>query len=124
MMIHDELPAILADDDAYAALRSMMIDHADLSADPADYDTDLATYAIIAELLESLFSDDRTEREQLTELALNLSLCPIHFHDYAICFDDATCAETLEPTDPALASALDYTAECAQIRLIHPLHDT
>ena len=44
-------------------------------------------------------------REEITELALSLSLCPIHLIDYAICFDDEN-------------------AECAQVRLIHPSHDT
>jgi hypothetical protein len=44
-------------------------------------------------------------RERLTEIALIASLCPMHFCDYAICFDD---------DDP----------ECASIRLIHPNHDT
>jgi hypothetical protein len=36
---------------------------------------------------------------------LGLSLCPIHNVDYAACFDD---------DDPT----------CAQVRLIHPGHDT
>ena len=44
-------------------------------------------------------------RETLTELALSLSLCPIHYCDYMGCFDD---------DDP----------ECVQVRLIHPAHDT
>jgi hypothetical protein len=44
-------------------------------------------------------------RESLTEIALRLSLCPLHLIDYAICFDDED-------------------DECAQIRTIHPSHDT
>jgi hypothetical protein len=44
-------------------------------------------------------------REVITEWALSDSLCPIHFCDYAMCFED---------DDP----------ECATIRLIHPSHDT
>ena len=44
-------------------------------------------------------------RERITDLALKDSLCPIHFWDYCICFDDE------EP-------------ECSQIRIIHPSHDT
>lgn len=44
-------------------------------------------------------------REDITRWALERSLCPYHFIDYAICFDD---------DDPA----------CAMIRLIHPSHDT
>lgn len=43
--------------------------------------------------------------ETITELALSQSLCPAHFVDYAICFDD---------DDPV----------CAMIRFIHPNHDT
>lgn len=45
------------------------------------------------------------ERETITELALEDSLCPMHFGDYASCFDDDE-------------------AECAAIRTIHPGHDT
>lgn len=45
------------------------------------------------------------DRESLTNLALSQSLCPIHFWDYAGCFDDDL-------------------AECSQIRFIHPNHDT
>lgn len=45
------------------------------------------------------------DTETLTELRLEYSLCPLHGIDYAICFDD---------DDP----------ECAQIRAIHPSHDT
>jgi hypothetical protein len=44
-------------------------------------------------------------RENLTEFALQLSLCPIHLIDYAICFDD-------------------NNDECAQVRMIHPSYDT
>lgn len=45
------------------------------------------------------------DRESLTKLNLSLSLCPIHFLDYAICFDDDN-------------------PECSQVRFIHPNHDT
>lgn len=44
-------------------------------------------------------------RDEVTDFALTMSLCPIHFVDYAICFDDE---------DP----------DCAQVRAIHPSHDT
>jgi hypothetical protein len=44
-------------------------------------------------------------RETITEWALSMSLCPVHFVDYAACFDD---------DDP----------ECAQVRMVHPSHDT
>jgi hypothetical protein len=49
---------------------------------------------------------DTASRDEVSELAMSLSLCPIHFVDWAICFDDE---------DP----------ECDQIRLIFPIgHDT
>lgn len=44
-------------------------------------------------------------RESITGWALSLSLCPLHFVDYAICFDDED-------------------AECTLIRTIHPAHDS
>ena len=45
-------------------------------------------------------------RDAISELAMGLSLCPMHFCDWAICFDDA---------DPS----------CAQIRECFPnSHDT
>lgn len=44
-------------------------------------------------------------RDELTDLALSLSLCPVHFIDYAICFDD-------------------QTLRCGVVREIHPGHDT
>lgn len=46
-----------------------------------------------------------TERESVTQLALELSICPLHFIDYAICFDDED-------------------EECKAIRQIHPSHDS
>lgn len=45
------------------------------------------------------------EGSALTELRLNYSLCPVHAWDYAICFDDEN-------------------PECAQVRAIHPEHDS
>ncbi len=45
-------------------------------------------------------------RDHLSNLAMSLSLCPIHFVDWAICFDD-------------------QPAECSQVRFIFPKsHDT
>lgn len=45
-------------------------------------------------------------RDDLSHLAMSMSLCPIHFVDWAICFDD-------EPED------------CSQVRAIFPYgHDT
>lgn len=60
----------------------------------------------IRRLLNIIFAcDSDLIRERQTDLALAQSLCPLHFTDYAICFDD---------DDPT----------CAQIRTIHPSHDT
>lgn len=59
----------------------------------------LARALAIIDLIRSL------DREALTEYALGVSLCPIHFVDYAICFDDEN-------------------PECSQIRMVHPGHDT
>lgn len=68
--------------------------------------------AALDDLMRRLFSDtfdfapdELRYRELITELALAYSLCPMHFCDYAICFDDED-------------------AECAAIRHIHPAHDT
>lgn len=55
--------------------------------------------------IKNLFTLLFTERESVTQLALELSLCPLHFIDYSICFDDAD-------------------EECKAIRQIHPAHDS
>ena len=57
-----------------------------------------------AEILEYA-NDLGVGREEVTEIALQQSLCPIHFIDYAICFDDM-------PED------------CDQVREIHNVFDT
>jgi hypothetical protein len=50
--------------------------------------------------------EDEYSRDEVTEMAMSMSLCPIHFVDWAICFDDE---------DP----------ECDQVRAIFPhCHDT
>lgn len=59
----------------------------------------------LLDLRRSLICLRSLDREQITQLALDHSLCPLHLIDYAICFDD-------------------NDADCAQIRLIHPSHDT
>lgn len=48
---------------------------------------------------------DEFSRHYLSDLALQYSLCPMHFCDYASCFDDDD-------------------AECALIRQYFPNHDT
>ena len=49
--------------------------------------------------------DDEHSRDDLSELLLSFSLCPMHFTDYAICFDDDD-------------------EECIAIRACFPSHDT
>jgi hypothetical protein len=56
-------------------------------------------------LLAAIGTDPYGGQEELTRLALSMSVCPLHRTDYASCFDDQ---------DP----------ECGAIRLIHPSHDT
>lgn len=59
----------------------------------------------IIELLHTIASDEYC-RDDLSHLAMSFSLCPMHFVDWAICFDDQ---------DP----------ECEQIRSVFPYgHDT
>lgn len=59
----------------------------------------------ILDLARVLIAIRALSREDLTQMLLEHSLCPLHTRDYAICFDDE---------DP----------ECATIREIHPDHDT
>lgn len=59
--------------------------------------------APIAHAIQSIIID--LDRDELTAMRLDYSLCPLHACDYAICFDDDD-------------------AECAPIRTIHPTHDT
>lgn len=65
---------------------------------------DLKLALRIRDLLEIVWSGDYTT-DWVSTQALNMSLCPIHFVDYAACFDD---------DDP----------ECDQIRACFPSHDT
>lgn len=86
--------------------------------DPSDINDDEFTDAeytpepaILAELIElhtklaDAIDEDAAVRQYISNAALDASLCPMHFCDYAICFDD---------DDP----------ECATIRALFPLHDT
>lgn len=67
---------------------------------PVDFDT----FREIETAIEILRSAPyNLGRDHLTELAIALSLCPVHFVDWAICFDD-------QPQD------------CEQIRAIFPHH--
>ena len=85
--------------DASAYLRDLLIDP-DAAGDDLDN-----LHPDDADRLRELLPIASTDRELLTRLLLDDSLCPLHAIDYAICFDD---------DDP----------ECAAIRDIHPSHDT
>ena len=61
--------------------------------------------ARICGMLAAIATDPHGGQEELTRLALSLSLCPLHLTDYARCFTDSD-------------------VECEAIRLIHPSHDT
>lgn len=80
------------------------IDSACDDAAEYDYEREYITRSLtlIAPLLMHAMHFDR---DTLTQLALDHSLCPLHFIDYAICFDDDN-------------------PDCAAIRMIHPDHDT
>jgi hypothetical protein len=79
------IEAMLADEDLYERIRDCLVN--------GDQD------GLIASTLTKL------DRDGLTQVALEVSLCPLHMCDYAICFDDGN-------------------PECAPIRVIHPGHDT
>lgn len=88
--------AIDPDLDRYLDLREMMTSDPDddIQSDcPSDAHDQLRT------LILALSTDARST------LALDLSLCPLHFIDYAACFDDDD-------------------AECAAIRTCFPSHDS
>ncbi len=54
--------------------------------DPGDMPAEEATR--ICGLLAAIATDPHGGQEELTRLALDLSLCPLHLTDYADCFDD------------------------------------
>jgi hypothetical protein len=89
--------------DAACYFRELLIDPDDDEPDTADNYDNLHP-SDIAEL-RRLLPIASTDRELLTTMLLDASLCPLHRIDYAICFDDDD-------------------AECAAIRTIHPSHDT
>jgi hypothetical protein len=93
------------DDDFEFALRMLIIDETD-----DEYREQYPMLALAITMLKASAAgatdhDRRADREYLTEIALERSLCPLHLHDYAICFDDDEL-------------------ECATLRMIHPSHDT
>lgn len=92
-------------DDLLAGVRMALICSKDDSAyavDEVDGTFEVERPGLAAKLLDLVRALDR---EELTELALADSLCPLHLVDYAICFDDE---------DPA----------CSAIRTVWPGHDT
>lgn len=91
------------DSDAILMIRDAMINDPatpnELRALAADYDYRAIDLIPILDAILSLSTDD------LTAFRLSLSICPLHAIDYAICFDDDN-------------------PNCAQIRAIHPSHDS
>jgi hypothetical protein len=108
----DTIDAILALDDPSCdisiAFRSMLIDR-----DDSDFSDFPAAFPHIAAMRDALtaidariaYPYDESNRQRLSMLLLDFSLCPMHCCDYAICFDDDD-------------------AECAAIRALFPSHDT
>jgi len=87
------------DADNYTAIRELLLD----PETPEQIIGEITDNPVNTDALRHLLKG--LDREELTELALSLSLCPLHLIDYAICFDD-------------------QTDDCAAIRIIHPSHDT
>lgn len=103
-------------DEGQYALRSLLINYPDIAEDDYPYEYDISRARMrelrLPELVEYLRGESKNygmSRELATEVALAQSLCPVHFIDYAICFDDEVHG---------------VNDECSQVRLIHPLHDT
>lgn len=102
-----------------AHLDEMLASHAnDAIAMPNLFRMNDAYRPLMLEILDMLIL---LNRESITTMRLADSLCPLHAHDYAICFDDASCLDDDESPDD---SPFAYTRECAYIRIIHPSHDT
>lgn len=104
----NSLPALRAiqtamlDDAQRDALRALIIDESELPH-PTD-----ALPAYMIDMLRTLLiiaSNDPYNRHELSMIKLQLSICPMHRIDYAICFDD---------DDP----------ECATLRYYFPDHDS
>lgn len=108
----DLLHALLNSTDADAiyrfrtAMRDLLIDiDSEYDRNPDDLcDPTQIEYELIRSLL-TIITRDEYARDFISHLALSESLCPLHLHDYAICFDDEL-------------------SECAAIRIAFPNHDT
>lgn len=90
-------------------LRDIFVNLDDYVPSPDEY-TPLAQAHELHELVQYFFSLSESEtwgpyRDELSTLALSMSLCPMHLCDYASCFDDDD-------------------DECSQIRAMFPSHDT
>jgi hypothetical protein len=100
-----------ANDDNYMITRALFINRCrDITARDFDDDpfpTDTTDFDALLALIAPLFADDADAYalDARSHFALDLSLCPLHFIDYAICFDDDT-------------------DECRALRLCFPTHDT
>lgn len=104
--LHTLLAAVNIDDDLSLAWRDLLIAQGDIGG--VDTEGFSVTKVQILETLTDLLGaliEDPYRRDELTDLLLGESLCPLHFCDYAICFDD-------------------QNPECLPIRTIHPSHDT
>lgn len=103
----DETLRILLCESDLSIFTDMLIEPIDLDFDAYESprDTTIALLRALHELFTLAADHSNFAREYLTTLALDHSLCPLHFTDYAICFDDDD-------------------DECRAIRAIHPTHDT
>lgn len=109
-----ELDRLCLDGDFYGDLRDLLIEFRDPDFDIArflmDADSDRLTDLRRAHAVLVALAAEHPELpgfypgiDDLSKLAMEHSLCPIHFIDWAICFDDE-----LE--------------DCAQVRAIFPNH--
>lgn len=101
------LDALLADDpdsDRYFDARMLLIDDADADTRESDA-TDEIRDIIRAIRANAELPYHDADRDALSRLLLDFSLCPLHEIDYAICFDDDEDA-------------------CRTIRALFPSHDT
>lgn len=81
-----------------------LADLRDILCGGGDFDLDDPQSTVSHELITIVRAMRDTDRDGLSALALELSVCPIHFVDYAICFDDDN-------------------PECYPVRMAFPSHD-
>ena len=92
-----------------AALRQILIVEPRTSAEIISFGIDnldeedqralsVTDIAYIVEAVDTLKGYEYGGRDKLSDVAMNLSLCPLHMIDWAICFDDAraTCYQIRE----------------------------